>query len=191
MSEPSPLFLPEHMLRQQSEPPPPYMRREPERLIFPHCPPKLQQRMVEYGIELPDFAPVFDRVFVYPLERTGQPETTAGGIVLPETTRHRLGAQRGVLVGAGPKAIEQLYSHGVSLGDIVISARLSPWERSYASSAGNIHRVLVLRAEDLVGSEDLKVAYDRGELRLEMDETGHVQLADRERIDPEETKETR
>ncbi len=158
--------------------------REVATVDFPHIPPHLEARMKEYGIELPSFAPVFDRVFVYPLDRADQPDATAGGIILPEVTKARLGAQRGVLVAAGPKAVEQLYSHGVVLGDIVISARLSPWERSYASSAGNVHRVLVLRSEDIVGCEDLLRAYSSGELRLVMDEGGHVQLSDRERIDP-------
>lgn len=171
----------------------------PEKMVFPHQPPKLRQRMNEYGIELPDFAPVFDRVFVYPLERTGQPEMTAGGIHLAESTKARLGAQRGVLVAAGPKAIEQLYSHGVSLGDVVISARLSPWERSYAARTGltddagkplvRIHRVLVLRAADIVGSEDLREAYEAGALVLEMDSNGHVELAERARIDPDDNQE--
>ena len=171
--------------------------RQPEKRVFPHLPPKLKARMEEYGIVPPNFSPVFDRVFVYPLDRADQPDKTAGGIVLPEMTKARLGAQRGVLVGAGPKAIEVLYSHGIVLGDIVISARLSPWERTYAARSSvldpetgqplvSIHRVLVLRAEDIVGSEDLLTAYERGELVLEMDETGHVQLADRERIDPGE-----
>ena len=145
--------------------------------------------MKQYGIELPAFHPVFDRCLVYPLEKADQPDSTAGGVILAEQTKQRLGAQRGVLIMAGPKAYEQLYGHGIAIGDIVITARLAPWERGYFSETKRPHRVLVLRAADIVGSEDFKSQLDAGELHMAMDEDGFVHVGDRCRLDPEEDVE--
>lgn len=157
---------------------------------IPQRPPKLLQRMEELKIELPLFTPIFDRIFVYPLDKAQQPESTSGGIILPDQMRAKLGAQRGVLIMAGPRAVEQLWSHGVCIGDIVVTARLSPWERTYFSKDHRPHRVLVLRASEVVGSEDLLTAYNDGDLRMVMDEeTGRVTVSDRERVDPPESDE--
>lgn len=175
------------------------LRRLLDRVRFPRLPPHLKNRIAEYGIDMPDFVPVFDRCFVYPVREADTPEATEGGIIVPEMVKKQLGAQRGVLIAAGPKAIEELYSHGIVLGDILVTARLSPWERRYWTGAtrgedgrlvgGREHRVLILRSADVVGCEDLAAKYDSGELYLEMDETGHVQLHDRERIDPPDNEE--
>lgn len=151
---------------------------------IPLRPAKLEARMKEHGIEFPRFAPAFDRVFVYPLDKQTQPDATAGGIILAEQVKQKLVAQVGVLIMAGPKAIEELYGHGISLGDVVVTARLSPWERTYFSKANRPHRILLLRASEIVGSEDLLDAYESGELHMEMNSDGRVTVADRERIDP-------
>lgn len=157
---------------------------EPSSLVMPLITPKLQARIEEYNIEMPACAPVFDRIFIYPTDKADQPDTTAGGIVLPDTTKTRMGAQRGVLIMAGPKAVEELYSHGITVGHIVLVARFSPWDRVYFSRSGRMHRMMVLRAAEVVGSEDLLRAYESGELRMEMTPDGRVALHDRERIDP-------
>lgn len=163
--------------------------RVPEPMRVELRPSKLKQRMEHYKIELPRSQPVFDRVFVYPLDDKDQPDTTAGGIVLAEQTKAKLGAQRGVLVMAGPKAVEQLYSHGISIGDIVWCARLSPWDRHYFSATRRWHRVLVLRSSEIVSSEDLDEALTTGDLFMEMSGDGRVQLNGRERVDPPENDE--
>jgi co-chaperonin GroES (HSP10) len=162
----------------ERRPPPPPSIRIPLRTA------KLEARMKEHGIEFPRFAPAFDRVFVYPLDKQTQPDTTAGGIVLAEQVKQKLVAQVGVLIMAGPKAIEELYGHGISIGDVVVTARLSPWERTYFSKTNRPHRILLLRASEVVGSEDLLESYESGELFMEMDSNGRVSIADRERIDP-------
>jgi co-chaperonin GroES (HSP10) len=159
-------------------------KQEPPPLRMPFIPPKLAQRMKDHGIELPPFAATFDRIFVYPLDKATQADTTAGGIVIPNEHKQKLAAQLGVLVSAGPKAVEELYGYGISLGDIVVTARLSPWERAYLSKAGRPHRILLLRAAEVVGSEDLAQALESGELYMQMDHEGHVTIAERERIDP-------
>lgn len=163
-------------------PPPPPLR-------LPTMTPLLTERMQHFAIEAPSFAPIFDRIFVYPLDIRDQVDKTAGGIIIPDEAKARYGAQRGVLLKAGPKAIEQLYGHGVELGHIVVTARLSPWERKYSGRDGKPHRVLVLRASEVVGSEDLAAKYESGELYMEMDQAGCVALHERTRVDPPENDE--
>lgn len=149
--------------------------------VVPIEPPLLKARIEAYKVPLPPFQPVTDRILVYPLQKADQPDMTAGGIVVADVTKNKVGAQRGLLVRAGPIAIEQLYSHGIALGHIVITARLSPWERSYLDIKGHPHSVLVLRASEVVGSEDLLTAFDRGDLWMEMARTsGEVLICDRE-----------
>lgn len=158
----------------------------------PLLPPKLEARMKLYGIELPPWAPVFDRCIVYPLGADHKDDVenrTAGGIILPGETRERLVAQEGILLAAGPKAIEVLYSHGIGIGDRVLVAQFSTRMRTYMSATKRLHRILLLRAQEVAASEDLATAYAKGELWLDMTEDGKVKLHDRERIDPAESDE--
>lgn len=157
---------------------------EGEWVKMPLMPPKFEARIKQYGIELPNFAAVYDRVLVYPLDKADQPDTTAGGIVLAEQTKAKLGAQRGVVVAVGVKAAEELHSHGIWLGDIVYMARFSQYERSYFAN-GHYHRVCILQAGEIACSEDLKQAFDAGDIYLQINTvTGKTQLAERERNDP-------
>lgn len=152
-------------------------------------PKKLRARLEHFKAELPTFQPVYDRVFVYPLETYGQPDKTAGGIIIAEQQRRRLAAQVGLLIGAGVKAIEELYGHGVELGDIVMMARFSHWERGYFGRDNKEHRIYILQAGEIVGSEDLKTRIDEGDIWMEMSRAdGKVMFnerdGDRQRSDP-------
>ena len=118
--------------------------------------PLLLHRVEQFKITLPKGRPVFDRIFVYPLEDKDQSEKIDGSALYkPTSAKNKLGASRGVLVKAGIRALEQLWSHGIELGHIVLTARLSPWQREYEGK-GTIHTVLVLRASEVVSSEDLE-----------------------------------
>jgi co-chaperonin GroES (HSP10) len=174
-------FRKERVATKAPPPPPP--------LDVPLRPALLRQRMEKHGIEFPTFAPTFDRIFVYPIDKDTQPETTAGGIILPDQMKQKLVAQVGVLIMAGPRAIEHLFSHGIQLGDVVVTARMSPWERTYYSKTHRQHRILVLRSSEVVGGEDLLERYESGELCMQMDHEGRVTVGDRERIDPPEGDE--
>lgn len=146
--------------------------------------PLLAARIKQYGLILPKFRPVYDRLLVYPLESKDQSETFAGtSIIKPRVTQENLGASRGVLVKAGPAALDVLWAHGFELGHIVLTARFSPWERKY-DGGGTIHRVLVLRVSDLVGSEDLEDDVLDGHVDFEKDDDGHLRIKDRSRIEP-------
>lgn len=174
---------------------------EPERplaQVIPFVPKRLAARLEYFKIDPPNFAAIYDRIFVYPLKGATETETekatdtTAGGIVLPKMTTDVLSSQRGLLMSAGPKAVEQLYGHGISLGDIVVTARFSPYERTYLQK-GKLYSMLVLRASEVLGSEDLANAYAAGDIWMEMSADGTVALASheggRKRTDPEDNIE--
>ncbi len=160
-----------------------------ESRVIPAGPPRLKARLEYFRAELPSFQPVYDRVFVYPLDTYGQPDKTAGGIIIADSTKRRLAAQVGLLVAAGIKAREELYSHGIELGDIVLLARFSHWERGYFSKDKlREHRVSIVQAGEIVASEDLKSRMDSGDVWMEMDQEGKTTFHDREgerdRTDP-------
>ena len=146
-------------------------------------PPLLKERIEKLDIVMPTFAPITDRVFVWQL-----PETEAvdkvGSLHVPEVAKRRHNGQVGILLKAGARAWEELYSHGIEPGHIVLYALFSPRVRTYASPKG-VHEVVLMRAGDIIGSEDLNDAYAAGSLWLTRDSTtGRVELNDRDRIDP-------
>ncbi len=150
--------------------------------------PLLAERVEKFGIVLPRARPVYDRMFVYPLEGRDESDTFAGtGIIKPKESKDLYGASRGVLVKAGMGALELLWSHGVELGHIVLVARLSPWVRKYEGK-GKIHQVLVLRASELVGSDDLENDVIEGHVGFSCVD-GRLEILDRPRRDPEENDE--
>lgn len=150
-------------------------------IVIPVNPPRLKARMEFYKAVMPPFAPLFDRVFIYPLDDADQADTTAGGIVVPQQVKDKFGAQRGIIIAAGPKAIEHLYSGGVGLGDIVYTARFSRWERQYQARDKSFHRVLICTAGEITASQDLFDDFEKGDLWYELDvEEGTVTVHDRE-----------
>lgn len=153
--------------------------RKPVELV----PALLKERIEQFGIVMPSGAPVFDRVVIWPLTDAYTDEKTSGGIIVPGVTRGKLAAQMGVVIRAGAKALEQLHSHGIELGHIVMIARMSPWTRHYMAN-GEPHHVFVLRAAEIVWSDDLQVALEAGDLSYQADHNGNITLNDRERVDP-------
>lgn len=140
-------------------------------------PPRLKARLEKFKAEMPPWYPVFDRVFVYPLQFSE--EKTESGLYIPQSLNKDVNVGLGLIVGAGMKAIEELYGHGMSIGDIVLTARLSPWERKFISrTTKEPHTVLILRASECVASMDLLDAFEKGDLCMEMTPDGRVQLND-------------
>ena len=87
--------------------------------------------------------PLGDRVVVDPIE---QEETTASGIILPETAKEK--PQRGTIVAAGPGARDdegKRIALDVNLGDIVLYAK-------YAGTEFKIDgkKLLILKESDLL-----------------------------------------
>lgn len=133
-------------------------------------PPLLEQRRQEHLITDGYFRvqPVYDRVFVYQLlEDHFKDGVTEGGIVLPDMTveREKASAPRGVLVAAGATAMDQLASNGIQLGHIVRYLFHAPWSIPVARG----ERVTVLRAGDIIASEDLAEQLRAGKVKFEFD----------------------
>lgn len=161
-------------------------KKEKRTVAIPVMPPRLKERLRYYDKKAPHFAPAFDRVFIIPLDDADQADSTAGGIVLAQQTKDKLGAQRGLLVAGGAKAIEELYSMGIGLGDVVYTMRFSRWERTYQSKEDkNFYRVLIVTSGEVCASEDLHRAFEDGEYEYRLDiDTGDVEVHDRENVRP-------
>lgn len=131
----------------------------------------LLERVKQYGIILPKCQPVFDRIFIYKIP--GEEKLEGSSIIMPGNAFHN--ADRGVLVYAGLRALDELKSHGIDLGHIVWYARLSPWQRRYAGvglqeGRAAIGDVVVLRASEIVGSEDLwRETWEEGKYEIAYD----------------------
>jgi co-chaperonin GroES (HSP10) len=148
---------------------------------LPTTTPRLQARLEHYKIEPPKWMPSYDRVFILPLGAADQVDTTAGGIAIALSTQESLGSQRGIIVAAGAKGWEELYAAGYQIGDIVVTNRLSRWEKTYMVAGRGPYRVLIVSAGELTAGEDLYDAFERGDLWYEMDpSTGKVYVADRD-----------
>ena len=88
--------------------------------------------------------PLGDRVVIEPLE---EDQTTASGIVLPETAKEK--PQRGTVVAVGPGARNKdgkLVPMDVKVGDIVLFAKYAGTEFKMSTS----QKWLVMRESDLL-----------------------------------------
>jgi len=87
--------------------------------------------------------PLGDRVVVEPIE---QEETTAGGIILPETAKEK--PQRGTVVATGPGARDdqgRRIALDVSQGDVVLFAKYAGTEFKVEGK-----KLLILKESDLL-----------------------------------------
>lgn len=131
--------------------------------------PKYAERRRELGVPALPYQPIFDRVLVYRIsdEKYGG---SGGVIIKPETAR---GAeQRGMLVAAGPKALDSLITNGVLLGDIVWFGQFSGMfeQNSLERTAGQAAKGFVVeRVESINGSDDLITRIRQDEVALELD----------------------
>lgn len=120
----------------------------------------VEEKRWKYGI--PDEAffnqcPAFDRILVVQIPEDESDTYGDSGLVKTETAKKRdlVEAPRGIIVGAGLSALDQLRSNGIDLGHTVGFVRLAPFRRPYATIAGERISLVVLVAGDIVDSEDL------------------------------------
>lgn len=158
----------------------------------------LARRLKAFDVDMPMCQPAFDRIFVFPTNnvgesREGDTDTTFKGtsIIMPAQQKGTFGASRGLLISAGLKALDELYSHGIELGHVVWYQRLSPWNRVYMGN-GRIQQVTIIRAMEIVGSEDTMANMAEKGWEVGRDPDGIHYLVDREtkqkvggRFDPE------
>jgi hypothetical protein len=114
----------------------------------------------KYGI--PDEAffgqcPAFNKILVW---QVGEEETDTygGGLILKTEvakTRELVEAPRGVIVGAGLQARDELRSNGIDIGHTVGFTRLAPFRRPFMTVGTDRLTLVVLLSGDVVDSEDL------------------------------------
>lgn len=143
--------------------------------------PLLDARRAEFGIIDACFNVqcAFDRVLLWQIQPAFDEGDTYGGssIIMTdnEKRRTREEAPRGVLVGAGLKALDNLRCNGIDLGHIVHFVRLSPWRLPVDRIDGTLFHVLILRDADIIGSEDLAMNMRKGLARIQLNDNGeHV-----------------
>jgi hypothetical protein len=101
------------------------------------------------------------------------------------------GWSHGVEFAINPIAVNRTKTTFHELGHIVWYQRLTPWNRQYMG-AGRICSVVILRAMELVGSEDIMSHFDAHSIEIGRDEDGIHYMVDKEtkkplgkRFDPE------
>lgn len=145
-----------------------------------NLPPKLEQRRLEWKIPDGVFrvspGTLFDRILIYQIpllsecrEDGNKIGGAAGLLWKSEQTREKESreAPRGVIVGAGMKALDSLRSHGVDLGDIVYFCKNSVYSIQVDYIAGHWERVSLAREGDLVLSEDVALGMRTNAIHVE------------------------
>ncbi len=140
--------------------------------------PLLAKRRLEHVIPDGAFrdAPMFDWVHVYQIGAEDTVTATqtfekGGRIVMPETTKQWASdvSPRGVLLSAGPLAMDHLRTNGAAVGHIVRFVRLAPYRIIVDTIDGRDISVLVMRSGSIESSQDLEDAKRRGETKLVWD----------------------
>jgi co-chaperonin GroES (HSP10) len=127
---------------------------------------KLRARCAEVGIEPPTFHPMDDNCVVWRLPPL---KVSAGGIVLPEDSQNP--HTKGILLALGPRARDVLYSNGIEEGDVVTFARFGGWEmQDKTHDRGKGNEILILKAREIIGSDDLKAVLSSGKAKYVLDE---------------------
>lgn len=138
----------------------------------------LDDRRLQYGI--PDGAfkvqASFDRILVHQIAKNDKETYGDTSILMPQVSqvREREEANRGILVSAGLKALDNLRSNGIDIGHIINFIRLSPWRMPVDCIDGTYLYIMILRDGDIIGSEDLADDLLHGKVSVKNVEGEHV-----------------
>lgn len=142
-----------------------------------HLPKLLDERRLEYRIidGAFQFQCTYDRILVFQISQFVDDRFGDTMIHMPEQTKEReqREAPRGILIGAGLSAMDSLHSNGIGLGHIVTFARDAVWRFRIGVVRGKSEYALILRAGDLLGSEDLAQELRGGGCRITRDGNQH------------------
>jgi hypothetical protein len=137
------------------------LRRTLKPLGTYNIPDLLDKRRFEYLIPNGAFEsyPVFDKCYIWQISMlNGRNTYKEGGKILKpdnELAREKNTAPRGILISAGLKAMDALYSTGVEIGHIVRFKKFSPFIMPVGEIEGKELAVMVIRDGDVEASEDL------------------------------------
>lgn len=134
-------------------------------------PTKLEAARLKHGIPDGFFRTqaVFDRIFVFPLDPFDQDDKIPGtSLFRPQLTKQKdlQEGYRGVLISAGLTAADRLMSHGIELGDVVMTNKNVPFARRVEQLEGFDMFVLVMRDGDLAGDETQREDIRAGKKRI-------------------------
>lgn len=130
----------------------------------------LDRRRLEFLI--PDEAfreqPLYDRIFIYQISMWKTDKYGDGLIEMPEIVKdaEKFSNPRGVLIAAGPIALDEIRSNGADLGHVVTFIKLAPWRLQVAAHRGRDEHILIMRSCDLIASEDLARQLREGALAI-------------------------
>lgn len=127
---------------------------------FYNIPEILDERRIHYAIPNGAFEsyPAFDKVYIWQIpDREGDTFTDGGMILMPDQTisYRRNTAPRGVLISAGLKAMDALYSTGIEIGHLIRFKKFAPFILPVEEIDGHPLSVCVMRDGDIEASEDL------------------------------------
>jgi hypothetical protein len=145
-----------------------------------NLPPLLEKRRLEWKIPDGVFrvspGTLYDRILIYQIpmlsecrEDANKIGGAAGILWKSEQTKEKetREAPRGIIVGAGLKALDSLRSHGVDLGHIVCFCKNTTYSIQVDYIAGKWDRVSLAREGDLVLSEDVALGMRTGAVHVE------------------------
>src|SRR5678816_981755 len=113
----------------------------------------LEKRMKDWGVPAATFAPIDDDVLVWRLP----PLTTSASGLLTLEEVHRSPHIKGLLMAMGPRAMDFLKSNGIDEGHVVIWRRFAGSEVHDHTARKRLEsEVLILKAKDILGSDDLQ-----------------------------------
>lgn len=148
----------------------------PETLNLPE---KLERRRLEFGITDGAFRKraLFERVLIHQIPSAeDMGETFGGGLIYkPDTSRDREERQApcGIIVSAGLRALDILWSNGVELGDIITFIHCAPFHIPCDYVHGQWRYLINLNVGDLLADEDLALAYLNGSATEQFDGEKH------------------
>lgn len=136
----------------------------------------LKARMKEFGVKDVSYAPIDDQALIWrlpPLEVHKISKNVS--LFIPDDAQSP--HIKGLLMAMGPRAMDILISNGIDLGHIVT------WKR-YAGDEFHDHtkdrrlkaEYIVVKARDIIGSDDLKKELDSGKAKYVRGADGRHQL---------------
>jgi hypothetical protein len=140
----------------------------------------LEQRIKEYNIPAIPGQVSFDRILVYMLKIEENNTIKGSTLFIPEEySKKGKKTNRGIIVNAGPLALDILRSNGMELGDIVLTPRYGEWthtvEQSLNTETNSVEEVSfqLARVCDVAWDEDQLKRQEAGELVLESRDGKH------------------
>lgn len=138
---------------------------------FYNIPKLLDDRRHEFLIPNGAFEsyPGFDKVYIWQIStKSSETYQEGGSIIMPDQiiAAKRNTAPRGIIVSAGLKAMDSLYSTGFEIGHIVRFKKFAPFIMPVEDIDGHELCVMVVRDGDIEASEDMasQINAKRGEI---------------------------